>query len=77
MPAVEAWFVAGPADGRLMPVEIDEAGAVPPSVVLPQSGAYVGVRDHPSPAVRHRYVRGEDVDDLPVFRYAGPLDDDR
>jgi hypothetical protein len=77
MPAVEVWFADGPVDGRITPIETNEAGELPTSVVLPQSGAYIGVSDHPTPPVRHWYVRGEDVNDLPVFRYAGILDDGR
>ncbi|MCO1593805.1 hypothetical protein M8C17_01345 [Micromonospora sp. RHAY321] len=73
MPAVEAWLLGGPADGRLTPIEVDENGFLPQVIILPQTGAYIGARDHPSPPVQHRYVRCADEDDPPIFRYDRPL----
>ncbi|MEV1329881.1 hypothetical protein AB0J20_09925 [Micromonospora costi] len=76
MPAVEAWFVGGPVDGRISPIEVDEAGFLPEEIVLPQLGVYVGASDRPSPLVRFRYVRDVDDGDPPIFRYVGPVDGD-
>ncbi|MEU7810426.1 hypothetical protein AB0B18_28560 [Micromonospora chalcea] len=75
MPAVEAWFLGGPADGRLAPVEVGEAGELPQVVLLLQTGFYVGAEDHPRPPVEHRYVRDRVQDSPPVYRYAGPADE--
>ncbi|MCI4066152.1 hypothetical protein MRQ36_27830 [Micromonospora sp. R77] len=74
MPAVEVWFVGGPADGRLAPVDVRDAGKLPPVVLLLQTGFYFGAADHPEPSVEHQYVR-DDTGDSPVYRYAGWTDD--
>ncbi|MET8354813.1 MULTISPECIES: hypothetical protein [unclassified Micromonospora] len=75
MPAVEAWLLGGPADGRITPIEVDEDGSLPQAILLLQAGAYLGAREHPSPPVQHRYLRcdGEGQGDPPTFRYDGPL----
>lgn len=56
-----------------MPIEVDEDGSLPRVIVLPQTGVYLGARDHPSPLVQHCYLRCDGEDDLPTFRYDGPL----
>jgi hypothetical protein len=43
--AVEAWFLGGPIDGRLMAVETTVDGNLPEVVRLPQTGMYVGTAD--------------------------------
>lgn len=75
MSAVEAWFLGGPADGRLAPVEVSKAGTLPQVVLLLQVGFYFGAADHPSQPVEHRYVRDDAQDSPPVYRYAGPAED--
>ncbi|MFI5489190.1 hypothetical protein [Micromonospora echinaurantiaca] len=74
MPAIEAWFLGGPADGRLAPVEVDAAGTLPQVVLLRQNGFYIGAADHPSHPIEHRYVRDDAQDRPPVYRYAGATD---
>ncbi|MBQ0896220.1 hypothetical protein KBX37_24520 [Micromonospora sp. U56] len=71
MPAVEAWFLGGPVDGRLAPVEVDETGAPPRTLLLTQSGYYIGAADQPNQPVEHQYVRDELEDLPPVYRYVG------
>ncbi|QGN49819.1 hypothetical protein GKC29_25335 [Micromonospora sp. WMMC415] len=75
MPAVEAWFLGGPADGRLAPIEVGEAGELPQVVLLLQTGFYIGAEDQPRPPVEHRYVRDPVEDSPPVYRYDGADDD--
>ncbi|MGC4797161.1 hypothetical protein ACLQ3H_24030 [Micromonospora saelicesensis] len=76
MPAVEAWLLGGPADGRITPIEVDESGFLPQVIILPQSGAYLGAREHPCPLVQYRYVRCDGEADPPTFQYDGPLPHD-
>ena len=42
MAAGEAWFLGGPVDGRLMPVEVAADGSPSAVVKLSQTGVYVG-----------------------------------
>ncbi|SIR90600.1 hypothetical protein [Micromonospora avicenniae] len=72
MPAVEVWFLGGPIDGRLAPVEVDETGTLPQVVQLLQAGFYLGVADNPSQPIEHQYVHDEAETCPPVYRYAGP-----
>ncbi|MEV7267792.1 hypothetical protein AB0N38_29945 [Micromonospora aurantiaca] len=72
MAAVEAWFLGGPVDGRLMPVEVSGDGNPPAVVKLPQTGFYVGTSDVPAPAVEHVYVLAERLDDVEVYQYRQP-----
>ncbi|MFI6267220.1 hypothetical protein [Micromonospora sp. NPDC051006] len=65
MPAIEAWLLGGPADGRITPIEFDASGQLPAMLVLPQTGVYIGADDQPSPAVQHRYVLAS-TDELPI-----------
>ncbi|MGK5741528.1 hypothetical protein [Micromonospora sp. URMC 103] len=76
MPAVEAWFLGGPVDGRLTPIEVDESGLLPEEVVLPQTGVYVGASDGPASTRHFRYVRHDDDSDPPTFHYAGQVGQD-
>ncbi|MDZ5447952.1 hypothetical protein U2F26_35585 [Micromonospora sp. 4G57] len=66
MAAVEVWFLGGPVDGRLMPVEVTADGSPPAMMMLllPQVGLYVGARDTPAPATEHVYVLAGQIDDL-------------
>ena len=73
MPAVEAWFVGGPIDGRIMPVETGADGSLPQAVDLPQTGVYVGATDQASTVIHYRYVRKGTDGGPPTFRYAGQL----
>ncbi|MCO1597090.1 hypothetical protein M8C17_18195 [Micromonospora sp. RHAY321] len=59
MPAIEAWLIGGPVDGRTTPIEVDEDGSLPQAILLLQAGAYLGGRDHPSPPIQ-RYFRCDD-----------------
>ncbi|MFJ6167258.1 hypothetical protein ACIQH6_19210 [Micromonospora orduensis] len=77
MPAVEAWLLGGPADGRITHIEVDDDGSLPTAIVLPQSGAYLGAREHPSQPVQHRYLGCASEVDPPTFRYDGPLPQDQ
>ncbi|KOX06659.1 hypothetical protein ADK66_22290 [Micromonospora sp. NRRL B-16802] len=77
MPAVEVWLLGGPADGRITHIEVDDDGTLPQAIVLPQSGAYLGARDHPSQPVQHRYLRCAGEVDPPTFQYDGPLPQDQ
>ncbi|MFG3604853.1 hypothetical protein [Micromonospora chersina] len=56
MAVVEAWFLGGPVDGRLMPVEVTADGSPPTLVKLPQNGFHVGAFDVPVAVVEHVYV---------------------
>lgn len=69
MAAVEAWFLGGPVDGRLMPVEVTVDGSPPAVLRLPEAGFYVGASHHPAPAVEHVYVLAERIDVTEVYRY--------
>ncbi|MFD4208259.1 hypothetical protein ACFWRG_19965 [Micromonospora tulbaghiae] len=72
MPALEAWFLGGPVDGRVAFVEIDDAGSLPPALVLLQSGAYIGSDIQPASTVEHHYVRENSEADPPIYLYVGP-----
>ncbi|MFF4940731.1 hypothetical protein [Micromonospora sp. NPDC000729] len=73
MAAVEAWFWGGPADGRIMPVEISDASGEPPATVeLRQSGFYLGTGDAETLTLEHVYVLADPVDGLAVYRYQRP-----
>ncbi|MFI7578688.1 hypothetical protein [Micromonospora sp. NPDC049497] len=69
MPAVEAWFLGGPVDGRLMPVEVTADGSPPAVMKLPQTGLYAGTRDTPAPTTEHIYVLAGKLADLEVYQY--------
>jgi hypothetical protein len=69
MPAIEVWLDGGPADGRLMPVELTVDGRLPEFVHLRQSGMFVGSEDQPMADVEHQYRREADIDEVPVYRY--------
>lgn len=72
MAAVEAWFLGGPVDGRLMPVEVSADGTPPAVVKLPQTGFYVGAGDAAAPAAEHVYVLADRLDDVEVYQYRQP-----
>ncbi|MBM0228802.1 MULTISPECIES: hypothetical protein [Micromonospora] len=72
MAAVEAWFLDGPVDGRLMPVEVTADGSPPAVVKLPQTGFYVGASHLAAPAVEHVYVLADRLDDTEVYQYRPP-----
>lgn len=72
--AVEAWFEGGPVAGRRVPVEVAADGGLPPVVMLPQTGVYVGSGDVPAPAVEHRYVLAADASLEVIYRYAGSVE---
>ena len=72
MPAQEAWFLGGPIDGRVAPVEVDHAGSLPPYLLLLQSGAYIGSDIQPTSPVEHHYVREGPETDPPIYLYIGP-----
>ncbi|RNM00999.1 hypothetical protein EFE23_03715 [Micromonospora solifontis] len=69
MAAVEAWFLGGPVDGRLMPVEVAADGSPPAVVKLPQTGLYVGAGDVAAPAVEHVYLHAGRLDGTEVYQY--------
>lgn len=69
---VEAWFLGGPIDGRLMPVEVAADGSPPTVVTLPQTGFYVGAKDAPASVVEHVYVLAEVLDDVQTYQYRQP-----
>ncbi|PWU61858.1 hypothetical protein DLE60_03410 [Micromonospora globispora] len=68
MTAVEAWFLGGPIDGRLMPVETTVEGDLPEVVRMPQGGLYVSASEVAASA-EHVYVLGDRFDDIHVYRY--------
>ena len=72
MAAVEAWFLGGPVDGRLMAVEVATDGRPPTVVKLRQTGFYFGANDVEAPAVEHIYVLGSKLDDTEVYQYRPP-----
>lgn len=72
MTAIEAWLLGGPADGRIMTVELTADGEVPHLLRLPQSGVYVGASDVAAPAVEHLYVRSSDIDGQVAYQYLEP-----
>jgi hypothetical protein len=69
MAVVEAWLRGGPADGRLMPVELDGSGRPPEVVELLQTGFYLGSSDTPAPAMRHEYVLVDAASEPVLYRY--------
>jgi hypothetical protein len=69
MAPTEAWFLGGPVDGRLMPVEVASDGSPPAVVKLPQTGSYVGAADVATPAVEHVYLHAGRHDDIEVYQY--------
>ncbi|MEV5768635.1 hypothetical protein AB0L34_29275 [Micromonospora sp. NPDC052213] len=73
MAAVDARFLGGPVDGRLMPVEVAADGSPPAVVKLPQTGFYVGASDAAAPVVEHAYVLAGRVDDTDVYQYQQPV----
>jgi hypothetical protein len=73
MAVIEAWLLGGPADGRLMPVEVPAGGHPPEEIDLPQTGVYVGRGDAPAPTVIHRHMLSA-ADAVPVeYRYGGAV----
>ncbi|PWU48915.1 hypothetical protein DLJ46_10760 [Micromonospora globispora] len=72
MAAVEAWFLAGPVDRRLMPVEVTADGSPPAVVNLPQAGFYVGASGIAAPPVEHVYVLADRRDGIEVYQYQQP-----
>ncbi|WBB93355.1 hypothetical protein [Verrucosispora sp. WMMC514] len=71
MAAVEAWFLGGPVDGRMMLVETTAAGILPAVVRMPQAGLYVGASECAMPVVAHLYAQSERWDDVQVYSYQG------
>ncbi|SBV30926.1 hypothetical protein GA0070620_6533 [Micromonospora krabiensis] len=71
--AVEAWFLGGPVDGRLMPVEVTPHGSPPMMVKLPQTGFYLGAKDVPAPAMEHVYALADKLDGFDVYQYRPPV----
>jgi len=74
MPAVEVWFLGGPADGRVAPIEVDQTTALPLTVQLLQAGFYHGTADHPDPNTEHWYSLVNHTDSPPVYRYITSTD---
>ena len=73
MMVIEVWLLGGPADGRIMPVEVAPRQDPPQVIDLPQTGVFVGSSDTPAPMVTHRY-RLADPDCEPVtYRYHGAV----
>ncbi|MEG3635217.1 hypothetical protein [Micromonospora palythoicola] len=71
MAAVEAWFLGGPVDGRLMLVETTAAGILPAVVRMPHAGMYVGSSESAAPVVGHLYAQSDRWDDVQVYSYQG------
>jgi hypothetical protein len=69
MPAVEAWFQDGPADGALLAVETRADGTLPDVMALQAAGVYVGASDQRQPAVEHIYLLVDDLGNDAVYRY--------
>ncbi|MET8838047.1 hypothetical protein ABZV78_29625 [Micromonospora sp. NPDC004540] len=69
MAVVEAWFLGGPADGRVMLVEQTADGDLPKLVRLSQVGLHFGASEAVAPRVEHIYVLGGSVDDTQVYQY--------
>ncbi|MFK3983060.1 hypothetical protein ACI2K4_22120 [Micromonospora sp. NPDC050397] len=69
MGAIEVWLLDGPADGRFQLVETDGHGGLPATLVLPQTGFYIGTNADPAPRVDHVYRRTDDIDGKPVYRH--------
>ena len=71
--AIEAWFLGGPVDGRLMPVEVAADGSSPAVVKLSQTDSYVGASDVAAPALEHVYALVDRFDDVEVYQYQQPV----
>ncbi|WP_431728059.1 hypothetical protein [Verrucosispora sp. TAA-831] len=71
MAVVEAWFIGGPVDGRIMPVETTAAGTLPAVVRMPQAGMYVGASESAAPVVEHLYAQSDRWDGVQVYSYQG------
>ena len=69
MAIVEAWFLGGPADGKLMPVEVDGNGSAPSTIKLTEAGYYLGTRDSPAQALDHIYILVDDLGSTRLYRY--------
>lgn len=61
--------MGGPADGRIMAVELTASGDIPQVVRLPQAGVYVGDSDVPAPVVEHIYLRVEGIEGQVSYQY--------
>ncbi|MCW3820435.1 hypothetical protein ONA91_38995 [Micromonospora sp. DR5-3] len=53
---------------------VDETGELPPILLLPQAGSYVGPRAEPGPTITHQYLLDDDENVPPIYRYAGAVD---
>jgi hypothetical protein len=49
-------------------IETDETGGLPTTVVLPQTGVFIGADDDPAPRIDHVYRRADDLDP-PIYCY--------
>jgi hypothetical protein len=67
--AVDVWLSGGPAAGPRQLVETDVTGGLPTTVVLPQTGLFIGADDDPAPRIDHVYRHAEDIDGQPIYRY--------
>lgn len=73
MRAIEAWLLAGPVAGRLMPVEMNADDRPPQMLDLLQTGDYVGSSDVAAPQVTYRYILVDPDGDPVVYQYHGPV----
>lgn len=71
MALVEVWLLGGPADGRLMPVDLPAGDRLPEFLDLPQTGFYFGSSDVPAPPATHRYALADANSQPVVYRYTG------
>jgi hypothetical protein len=67
--AVDAWFLGGPVDGRMMAVETAVDGSLPKVVRLSQTGMYVETADAAAPFIEHVYVLADRLDGVEVYQY--------
>ena len=69
--AVEAWFLGGPVNGRMMLVETTAAGTLPTVVRTLQAGLYDGASEFAAPVVEHIYAQNDRWDDVQMYSYQG------
>ena len=69
MVAREVWLIGGPADGRMMLVEVDQPTGPPRLLRRDEAGVFIGADDQPSDRLVHVYRQDGEVDDVPAYRY--------
>jgi hypothetical protein len=69
MTALDAWFLGGPIDGRIMLVETSVDGRVPNAVRVPQSGLHLERGDAALPTLEHLYLLLDEAEEPVTYRY--------